>query len=1023
MPRSFSNYLYADETRCVDALLKSLPWDEGRAGAVNARATDLVKRIRARKAPAGQLETFLQQYSLTTKEGLALMSLAEALLRIPDRKTANAIIRDKMAAADWARNPGVQDWMVKAAGLGLLLTRKTLDSAFSKIGEPFIREAMLKAMRVMGQQFVLGEDIESAVQNAQPLAAKGYRMSYDILGEGARTMLDADRYFESYMNAIRYAGQRGDSNDERRAAMSVKLSALHPRYSYAQRERCVPLMTERLGALAAEAALYNIALTVDAEETDRLELSLEIIETVFRSNSLSGWEGLGLAVQAYQKRAFHVIDHLAELARGSGRRLQVRLVKGAYWDTEVKRAQVHSLPDYPVFTRKNSTDVSYLACAQKMLKAKDAIYPLFGTHNAHTAAAIIEMARDENAMFEFQRLFGMGESLYEILLQEQGVLAGIYAPVGPHEDLLAYLVRRLLENGANTSFVHQLLNPLAPVEEIVRDPVQKIRNTPNKRHSGIVMPSALYEKEAPAGRINSSGVDLSAPQFVEPLLEEIKAFSRPYDAIPLIGGKFYKETVAQAVKNPADYSDNLGRVWPANKGLGDKAFRIAGEAFPAWSKTKAGDRAQCLERYADLLEKNRAEMMALCIREAGRNIPDALAEVREAVDFCRYYANRGRMDFADEGYLMPGATGEDNIFKLHGRGTFVCISPWNFPLAIFTGQIVVALMAGNCAIAKPAEQTPIIALRAVQLMHEAGIPENVLHYLPGDGLVGAALVSNRDIGGVAFTGSTAVAREINMSLSESRGPIVPLIAETGGQNAMIVDSSALPEQVVDDVILSAFGSAGQRCSSLRVLFLQNEIADKVIRLLQGAMAELHVGNPSELSTDIGPVIDDDAYAKLVQHREALKGFGKFIYEAPLEAGLQARGHYFPPSVYELKNLAGLKHEVFGPVLHIIRYARDELDDVIEQINDTGYGLTLGVHTRIDAFHKDIAAKLRAGNVYVNRSMIGAVVGTQPFGGQGLSGTGPKAGGPHYLPRFAQEKVISINTTATGGNTALVSLGE
>ncbi len=1023
MTRSFSNYIYADETLCIDALLKALPWDERRADAVRARAAGIVKTIRLQKVPAGQLESFLQQYSLSTKEGLALMSLAEALLRIPDKRTANEIIRDKMDAADWARNKDVQDWLVRGAGFGLMVTRATLNSVFSKIGEPFIREAMLKAMRIMGGQFVLGEDIAGAVQKAQPWEQKGYRMSYDILGEGARTMVDANRYFDSYLEAIKYVGQRGDTKDGARTTISVKLSALHPRYQYAQAERCVPDMIEKLSHLAQEAAKYNVGLTVDAEEVDRLETSLDIVEKVFRDGRLTGWEGFGVAVQAYQKRAFYLIDHLAELAKNSGRQLQVRLVKGAYWDTEIKRAQVMGLSDYPVFSKKINTDLSYLACAHKMLQHKNYIYPLFGTHNAHTAAAVLELARDAgHAPFEFQRLHGMGEGLHDALMKD-GARSSIYAPVGPQEDLLAYLVRRLLENGANTSFVNHLLDQSVPVEEIVRDPVGKVRNALNKRNSGIVLPNDLYEKEDPAGRRNSAGVDLSAPVQVNPLVQKMRGFDKPYDAMPLIGGKFYKETIAEAVKNPADYADNLGRVWSGNKGLVDKAMRIGGEAFPQWSSKAADERAKCIERYADLLEENMAELMALCVREAGRNIPDALAEVREAVDFCRYYANRGRLDFNDAGHDLPGPTGESNAIRLHGRGVFVCISPWNFPLAIFTGQVVAALMAGNCVIAKPAEQTPIIALRAVQLMHEAGIPEDVLHYMPGDGMVGAAAVAHPHTAGVAFTGSTSVAREINMSLSESRGPIVPLIAETGGQNAMIVDSSALPEQVIDDVILSAFGSAGQRCSSLRVLFLQEEIADKILRLLQGAMKELQVGDPFLLSTDIGPVIDEDAQGKLIHHREGLKGFGKLIYEVALEHGLTNNGHFFAPCAYEINDLSELKQENFGPVLHVIRYKSGEIDDVIEQINKTGYGLTLGVHTRINSFYENIAAKVRVGNVYINRSMIGAVVGTQPFGGQGLSGTGPKAGGPHYLQRFAQEKVISINTTASGGNTTLVSLGE
>ena len=1022
MTRSFSPYIYADEAASVDNLLQRLPWEAGQARRIKDNAASLIERIRAYKTKPGQLESFLREYSLNTDEGIALMCLAEALLRIPDKKTMNALIRDKMAAAEWARNPKTQDKVVKAAGFGLLMTRKTLNSAISRIGEPFIREAMLKAMRVMGGQFVLGQDIAEAMQKAAPYAQKGYRMSYDILGEGARTAIDADRYFQSYAQAIEYIGQRSGKNTKP-DAISVKLSALHPRYAYAQRDVCVPALVEKLRALCVRAAHYDLALTVDAEEVDRLELSFDIIEEVLRDRSMKDWEGFGVAIQAYSKRAIHVVDYYAILARGLGRRLQARLVKGAYWDTEIKRAQVLGLDDYPVFTRKVNTDLSYLACAQTLFENKGAIYPLLGTHNAYTAAAIIEMAKAANAPFEFQRLHGMGEALSDILLEENAASVGVYAPVGPHEDLLAYLVRRLLENGANTSFINHLLNPDEPVENLVGDPVDEARKSASKRHPQISLPSELYIYEAPHGRRNSAGMDLSAPASVDPLRQEIARFYGTYDAPALIGGRSYKETVPQEVKNPAHASDNLGRYWPANKGLVDKAFRIATDAFPAWRDTDVNDRADIMKRFANLLEKNKAELMALCIREAGKIIPDALAEIREAVDYCRYYANRARHDFRVGGHVLPGPTGETNVLKLQGRGVFACISPWNFPLAIFTGQITAALMAGNCVLAKPAEQTPLIAFKTIQLLHEAGVPETVLHYLPGDGLVGAAAAGHQNIAGVAFTGSTAVAREINMSLADNRGPIAPLIAETGGQNAMLVDSSALPEQVVDDVLLSAFGSAGQRCSSLRILYLQQEIADKILRLLQGGMAELRIGDPADLSTDIGPVIDEEALGKLISHRENLKGFGKLIYEVPMDPHLSSHGHYFAPCAYELNNIKGLIHEVFGPVLHIVRYARDEIDDVIEDINATGYGLTLGVHSRIDAFQEKIASQIRAGNVYVNRSIIGAVVGTQPFGGQGLSGTGPKAGGPHYLPRFATERVISVNTTAAGGNTTLVSLAE
>ncbi|MCC7304682.1 MAG: bifunctional proline dehydrogenase/L-glutamate gamma-semialdehyde dehydrogenase PutA [Alphaproteobacteria bacterium] len=1013
MPRPFSPYIYADEAACVEGLLRALPWQ---GAEIEVRAKDIVGRIRSRKTPPGQMEAFLRQYSLTTEEGLALMGLAEALLRIPDKKTAGALINDKIRAANWTGKGGA-DWVVKAAGMGLLMTRRTLDSALGRIGEPFIREAIVKTLRVMGGQFVLGEDIIEAVKNAAPLEKKGFRISYDILGEGARTAADAERYFRSYAEAIEYVGSRA-TDKTKRPGVSVKLSALHPRYTELQRERCVPEMIERLRELAKLAAKYDLPMIVDAEEVDRLEISLDIIEEVFNYGILSGWEGLGLAVQAYQKRALPLTEYLVHLAKNAGRKLQVRLVKGAYWDTEVKRAQVAGLADYPVFTRKTNTDVSYLACAHKLLNAGGYVYPLFGTHNAHTAAAIIEMA--SGTPFEFQHLFGMGGPIADVLL-ESGASSGIYAPVGPHEELLAYLVRRLLENGANTSFVNHLLNPSEPVENLVRDPVGIVRSSAEIRHPRIALPADIYKNEGAGPRVNSGGMDLTDPLETGPLLQRISGFTREWSAPSLIGGEFYKDAASDEIRNPADRNDRVGRAWHGNKGLIDKAFRIAGGAFSEWSNTPPEKRAGALERYADLLEQNRAEMMALCIREAGKTIPDALAEVREAVDFCRYYANCARHDFAD--HELPGPTGESNVLRLQGRGVFACISPWNFPLAIFTGQVAAALVAGNCVIAKPAEQTPLIAFRAVQLMHEAGIPHDVVHLIPGDGRVGASLVAHPDVAGVAFTGSTSVAREINMTLSDRRGSIVPFIAETGGQNAMIVDSSALPEQVVDDVVLSAFGSAGQRCSSLRVLFLQEEVADKIIRLLQGAMAELTIGNPALLSSDIGPVIDDEALAGLVRHRENLKGFGRLIHEVKLDPAVAGQGHFFAPCAYEIDNMSALKEEVFGPVLHVIRYGRKEIDDVLAQINGTGYGLTCGVHSRIDSFQEDIANRIRAGNAYVNRSMIGAVVGTQPFGGQGMSGTGPKAGGPHYLPRFATEKVISINTAAAGGNATLVSMGE
>lgn len=1020
MTAPLSTYRYADETKTVEALIKALPWTTEMAYRVEDRAAKLVQRIRNEKAPTGQLETFLREFSLDTEEGLSLMCLAEALLRIPDRDTARALIRDKVSAANWA-GAGGGDWVVKAAGIGLMITSKTLDSALARIGEPVIHAAMVKAIRVMSQQFVLGTDIGQALQNAAPYTAKGYRLSYDMLGEGARTQADADRYFASYAHAIRSIGDNKNAQGLKAPGISVKLSALHPRYSFAQQDICVPALSDLLVELCRLAAGKGLTLTVDAEEADRLDISLDIMRGVLQDPALSSWDGFGFAVQAYQKRALPLIEETISLATKSRRRIQVRLVKGAYWDTEIKRAQIAGLSDYPVFTRKDNTDVSYLACAHKMLAQQDRIYSMFGTHNAATAAALIEMASDAKASFEFQRLFGMGETLYDLLLKERAAAVSIYAPVGPQEDLLAYLVRRLLENGANTSFVNQLMNPDEPVDRLVHDPVDNAGRPVQKRHPRIPLPRDLYAQETQIGRVNSSGLDFSDASTVATLEKEFKNFHKLYEAYPLIGGKLYRDTLMQIAKNPGDFSDTCGRVWNGNKGLADKAMRVAGEGFSSWSHIDARERARCLERFAALMEKHRSELMLLCVRETGKTLPDALAEVREAIDLCRYYAAQGREVFADT--ELPGPTGEMNILRLEGRGVFVCISPWNFPLAIFVGQIAAALMAGNSVVAKPAEQSPLIAMLAVRLMHEAGIPGNVINIVPGDGAVGAALVDHPNVAGVAFTGSTEVAWEINKTLAAKKGPIVPLIAETGGMNAMIVDSSALPEQVVDDVLSSAFGTAGQRCSALRILCIQQEISGKIISMLDGAMQELRIGDPALLSSDLGPVIDEAARFALVTHREKLNGFGKLACETPLDPALKNVGHYFAPCAFELNNLHGLEREVFGPILHIVRYERSKIDDLIEELNGKGYGLTLGVHSRIESFQNHIASRVRAGNVYVNRSIIGAVVGTQPFGGMGLSGTGPKAGGPHYLYRFATERTLSINTTAAGGNASLVSLRE
>jgi len=1020
MPHTLSSHLYADEARCVEELLEALPWDDQRRSRVQARARELVEKVRDKKRKRGELESFLQEYGLNTEEGLALMTLAEALLRIPDAHTANALIRDKMAAADWlSKQGGSQDLMVKAAGLGLSLTRKTLDSALSKLGEPVIRKAIVEAIRMLGKQFVLGRTIDEGVKNAEAYQKKGYRLSYDMLGEGARTEEAAAHYYRTYYQSIEHIAAK--ANGGARPGMSVKLSALHPRYEYSQRATCVPEMTEKLRGLAKLAADKNIYLTVDAEEVDRLELSLQIIGAVAADKSLNGWEGFGLAVQAYSKRAPLVIDYLADLAKDTGRKLQVRLVKGAYWDAEVKRAQVQGLPDYPVFTRKANTDVSYLSCAAKLLSRRDVFYPMLATHNAHTVAAVMELAGNDRAGFEFQRLHGMGETLHDQVLSDNLADVSVYAPCGSHEELLPYLVRRLLENGASTSFVHQILDERVPIDRIVADPVADARAHPTKRHNKIPLPAELYG----AGRSNSAGMDLTEPTVIEPLVAAMEdaVDGKRWEAVPLVAGKPMGQGKSFDLVNPAKTVEIIGRMTTPGVEAVDKAFAAAKKGFEIWVHTPASDRAAALGKLADLMERDHEALMGLCVREAGKTIPDALAEVREAVDFCRYYAMRGREEFSETGIKLPGPTGESNTLTLHGRGVFVCISPWNFPLAIFAGQVTAALMAGNAVIAKPAEQTPLIATYVAKLIFEAGVPPEAFTLMPGDGEIGAALVAHKDVAGVAFTGSTEVARIINRALAAKDGPIVPLIAETGGQNAMIVDSSALAEQVVDDVLTSAFGSSGQRCSALRVLYVQDDVADKIIAMLKGAMAQRRIGDPMDIANDTGPVIDAQALKILQDHRKLLDRIGTFIAEVEMPQKLASTGHYFAPVAYEIGDINQLSREVFGPILHVIRYKANDIDQVIAAINATGYGLTLGVHSRIRQQMEKVAGDVHAGNAYVNRTMIGAVVGVQPFGGHGLSGTGPKAGGPHYLQRFATEKVVSIDTTRQGGNASLVTLEE
>ncbi len=1002
---SFSSFLYQDEGESLKALSAALPWTEERVQAVGRQAVAFVDIIRSGKGSGSLLETFLQDFALDTEEGLAMMTLAEALLRIPDKATANALIRDKVQAADWLSRQGQSnDWLTRAAGLGMSLSRRTLDGVFARLGEPLVREAMIRAMHLMGQQFVLGMGIAEALEAAKAYEAKGYRLSYDVLGEGARDEHTALRYLDSYARTFDMIGtlcRKTNLPSSLRPSVSVKLSALYPRYEVSQEERCVPILIERLGRLAVKAAGHDLSLTVDAEEAARLDLSIKIFEGVLKRRDLSDWSGFGLAVQAYQKRALALVKYLAENGQAYGRKIQIRLVKGAYWDSEIKKAQMGGFDSYPVYTRKCNTDVSYLACAYALLNNKDRIFPMFATHNAHTVAAVLEMARSGGADpaqdFELQKLFGMGDGLFDHLLEQKLARASIYAPIGPHEDLLPYLVRRLLENGANSSFVKRVMDKSFQAEDLVRDPVLESRVHPIKSHPKIPLPKDIF-----ADRRNSAGLDLNDPARSAPVAAFVKGFRKDFFAQSLVNGQ---------------------RVDPKVPGLIERSFVSALEGFRRWSNTEAEERAAVLERFADLLEAQRDEFMALCVHEAGKTLPDAVAEVREAVDFCRYYAQEARKNFSKSGIVLPGYTGETNRLIMNGRGVFVCISPWNFPLAIFTGQVVAALAAGNAAVAKPAEQTPYIALRAVELMHRAGVPADTVHLIAGDGAVGAAIVRHRDVAGVAFTGSTQAAKSIQRALAEKDGPIVSLIAETGGQNAMIVDSSALLEQVVDDVLLSAFGSAGQRCSALRVLFLQEEIADKFLEILSGAMQMLRVGLPENLSTDIGPVIDQEALGRLMEHEEFLVRTGRMIARVPFEPELSGRGFFFAPVACEIADIAHLKEEVFGPVLHVIRYKAENREALVDQINQLGYGLTFGVQSRIGSVQKELAGGIDAGNVYINRSMIGAVVGVQPFGGMGLSGTGPKAGGPHYLHAFAHEKVISVNTSAAGGNASLVSLGE
>ncbi len=1008
---------YAGDDDVIAAGILAAGLDAGNEDAAKQFAAQLIEAIRSNASGFGSIEDLLHEYSLSTKEGLALMVLAEALLRVPDVATADRFIEDRIAQADFAHHENRSDLLlVNASRWALTATSRFLqpnEMPFARlakrIGMPAIRAATRQAMRIMGDHFVLGETIETAI--AYAAADPAARYSFDMLGEGARTAKDARRYFEAYAHAIEAIG-RSASRDglPNRPGISVKLSALHPRYEALNRDRVLAELVPAVTELAQQAKAYDLNFTVDAEEADRLELSLDVIAAVFCDRSLAGWDGFGLAIQAYQKRAANIIDYVADLAARFDRRMMVRLVKGAYWDTEIKRAQERGLDDYPVFTRKAMTDLNYLACARKLLALRPRIFPQFATHNALTVASLLQITGAGENDFEFQRLHGMGEALYARLRElRPDISCRTYAPVGRHRELLAYLVRRLLENGANSSFVSVAADRQVPIEQLLRMPADIIASEKSARNPALPRPAAIYGSE----RVDSAGVELGNRKALSDLLSEISKNRAIRHAASIVDGDVANSGGGHKVFSPID-GKPIGEAMEATEEIVDRAMRAARAGYPSWNETQSAVRARALETAANLMEERCAQLIALLQDEAGKTLDDSISEVREAVDFCRYYAAQGRSHF-EEGEALPGPTGESNILRLRGRGVFVAISPWNFPLAIFTGQIAAALMAGNSVVAKPAQQTPLIAAATIRLLHEAGVPVSALHLVLGGRDIGARLVEHTDVDGVVFTGSTKAARLINQALAMKNGPMVPLIAETGGINAMIVDATAFAEQAADDIIASAFRSAGQRCSALRLLFVQEDVADHLIDLLVGAARELKVGDPRDTAVHVGPIIDPEAKRKIIDHIERLKKTARVHYAGEIPA----EGNYIAPQLIEIEDAAALTEEIFGPVLHIVRYRADEIERVMQAIAATGYGLTVGVQTWIDSLVERVS-KLPVGNVYVNRNMIGAVVGVQPFGGQGLSGTGPKAGGPHYLLRFASEQTVTINTAAIGGNAALMA---
>jgi RHH-type transcriptional regulator, proline utilization regulon repressor / proline dehydrogenase / delta 1-pyrroline-5-carboxylate dehydrogenase len=1050
---------FADEKAVMQALLGACPRYEALRAGIYAEAEKLVSKIR-REGSGHGVEAFLSEYGLDTQEGVAIMCLAEALLRIPDEHTADELIRDKFEGKNWDGHLGGSDSLfVNASSFGLMLTGRLVELGslqqekpsgvvkrlVGRLTEPVVREALKQAVKYIGTQFVMGTDIEEAMQRARSAEKKGYRLSYDILGEGARTMQQAEDYIAAYRHAIAVIGKA--ASGERKASISIKLSALHPRYQLTQADRVMGELLPNLKALVLQAKQAGVMVSIDAEESYRLDLHMMLFKALREDPDFNGYDGLGFVLQAYGKRAYAVVDWLLQLSKQTGHKIPVRLVKGAYWDTEIKLAQLSGLPGYPVFTRKAHTDVSYLACAEKMLANAGHFFPQFATHNALTLAAVRALAKDAGVAvgdYEFQRLHGMGEKLYDQIIGEAP--CRIYAPVGRHEQLLAYLIRRLLENGANSSFVNQLMDESLSIETLLEDPLEKTRAREGEPHPSIPLPEAIY-----GSRRNSRGVDFGNSYQLS-VVSRQKEFS--------VQSSEFSKSSQHKVTSPIDGSV-IGSISFMTAEEAGAAAERARAAYPGWNKTPVAERTAILRRIGDLLEQQAESLHALTVREAGKTWPDAVAEIREAVDFCRYYAEQAETLMQPQ--VLTGPTGESNTLHLHGRGVFLCISPWNFPLAIFTGQVVAALVTGNCVLAKPAEQTPLIAQAAVALMHQAGVPKEVLQLIPGKGsVVGEALVKHPAVAGVCFTGSVPTAQRINRAIAARDGAIIPLIAETGGQNAMVVDSTALLEQACDDIILSAFGSAGQRCSALRVLFVQEDVAEELLALVKGAMTELRVGDPSDPATDVGPVIDAAARDKLLAHVEEMKRVGKLVAVAkrskpspqpsprgrgssfgatPLPEGegngasaapsaavsqvgegdalLLNNGTYVLPHAFEIPSIDVLKEEHFGPILHVVRFKAEELEGLAEKIAATGYGLTFGLHSRIEDHWGWAAEQLPVGNIYINRSMIGATVGVQPFGGEGLSGTGPKAGGPYYLQRFVLEKTVTINTAAIGGNLELL----